>query len=71
MIAYGKPKELIKAVEEEKAKLSALKEREEGLNKFIDRKIKILDNCLNLIKKYSDDSIIQIIAISNCIILEL
>jgi hypothetical protein len=28
MIAYGKPKELIKAVEEEKAKLLALKERE-------------------------------------------
>ncbi|MBP1449821.1 MAG: type II/IV secretion system protein [Thermoproteus sp.] len=70
MIAHGTSKELIRAIEEEKNKLAPLKGRDKNLDNFIERKIKILNECLNIIKKTKKESI-QIVALSKCFIIEL
>lgn len=71
MIAHGTSEELIRAIEEEKNRLASLKGRDKSLDSFIERKIKILNECLNIIKKTQKESNIQIVALSKCFVIEL
>ncbi len=70
MIIYGTPEEVIKAIEEETMKLSSLKGKDPHLDKFIDKKVKILKECLTKLKK-AESHEIQVIAISSCFLVEL
>ena len=70
MILYGTPEELAKALEEEAAKLLSLKGRDPHLDKFIDKKLKMLKDCLARLR-HTRSGEVQIIAISSCYLVEL
>ena len=70
MILYGTPEELAKALEEEAVKLLSLKGRDPHLDKFIDKKLRILKECLTKLKR-TKTSQVQVIAISSCYLVEL
>ncbi len=70
MILYGTPEELAKALEEEVAKLLSLKGRDPHLDKFIDKKLKMLKECWTKLRGIRSSQV-QIIAISSCYLVEL
>ena len=70
MILYGTPEELLKAIEEEAAKLISLRGRDPHLDKYINNKLNILKQCRNKIKE-STTNYLQIVAISTCHVIEL
>lgn len=67
---YGTPEELIKALEEESYKLISLKGRDPHLDKFIDKKLRILKECITKLRQAKSNKV-QVIAISSCYLVEL
>lgn len=70
MILYGTPEELLKAIEEEAAKLLSLRGKDPHLDKYINNKLNILKQCRDKIKE-STTNYLQIVAISTCHVIEL
>jgi hypothetical protein len=70
VILYGTPEELLKAIEEEAAKLLSLRGKDPHLDKYINNKLNILNQCRNKIKG-SAVNYLQIVAISTCHVIEL
>jgi len=70
VILYGTPEELLKAIEEEAAKLLSLRGKDPHLDKYINNKLNILKQCRDKIKE-STTNYLQIVAISTCHVIEL
>jgi hypothetical protein len=70
VILYGTPEELLKAIEEEAAKLLSLRGKDPHLDKYINNKLNILKQCQDKIKE-SAVNYLQIVAISTCHVIEL
>jgi len=70
VILYGTPEELLKAIEEEAAKLLSLRGKDPHLDKYINNKLNTLKQCRDKIKE-SAANYLQIVAISTCHVIEL
>jgi len=69
VLFYGKRDELLKAVEEEIAALESLNFKK--LNKYIEKKINLLKQCLNIINNLDSSIEYQIIVIDKCEVIPL
>jgi len=65
MLLYGRPKDLLAAIERELELLAALAGRDKRINDFIKRKVELLKSCRETVEKLESGEY-QLVAVDKC-----
>jgi len=67
MLLYGRPKDLLAAIERELELLAALAGRDKRIDDFIKRKVELLKSCREAVEKLESGEY-QLVAVNKCYI---